>query len=310
MREYFNKASAAWTDGDKAGAKSLSLIGHDHEGKAKEANETKDQWVKQAQKLKQDLLGTPTETELGDVRKNIKRLHEEFNEKNARRIRAKEDAEAFEVEFRRAKETFEQADSEPKTVFTDVMSPGFTLDKQLRVGSTRKQYPDYLNVKKVIKLNIDSKVNPGGLATNCAYIYGDNLYVTDGNGNIAYINCEMRHTDDAAAIRKAHGEYKVVGGANATHEGMDAGHFGISLGQHPSIAVEQDKIMNRYGAWRKFEQDWDKLSKEGHAVNVIAVFVEDDDRVDGTYSPFWCIKETIDCVESTEYVLTNDDLQS
>ena len=148
-----------------------------------------------------------------------------------------------------------------------------------------------------------------GAAKDEAYTtYGENLYVTDGNGNIAFIDCEMKHTDDAANIRKVHSEYKSVGGANASHEGMDAGHFGISLGQHPSIAIEQDRIMNRYGAWRSFEQSWDRLSKEGHTVNVKGVFDEGDGK--GTYSSFWCICETIDNSEYNEYVLTNDDLQS
>ena len=88
---------------------------------------------------------------------------------------------------------------------------------------------------------------------------------------------------------------------------MDAGHFGVSLGQHPSIAMEQHKHTNRYGAWRKFEIDWNKLSGEGHKVNVKAVFTEGDEA--GTYSAFWCIRETIDEDEVSEYVITNDDLQ-
>jgi hypothetical protein len=120
----------------------------------------------------------------------------------------------------------------------------------------------------------------------------------------------MVHTDNAAAIRKAHGEYKAVGGARAYHEDMDAGHFGISLGQHPSLAVEQDRIMNRYGAWRSFEQIWDKLSQEGHSVNIKAVFVEEDDGAGGTYSPFWCVMETIDGAGFLEYTLANDETQS
>ena len=40
----------------------------------------------------------------------------------------------------------------------------------------------------------------------------------------------------------------------------------------------------------KFEIDWNKLSSEGHKVNVKAVFVEGDEE--GTYSPFWCIRES------------------
>lgn len=90
---------------------------------------------------------------------------------------------------------------------------------------------------------------------------------------------------------------------------MDAGHFGLALGQHPSIAMEQHKYINRYGAWREFEIDWNKLSREGHQVNVKAVFVKGDEE--GTYSPFWCIREAIDGNEegASEYVITNDDSQ-
>lgn len=117
----------------------------------------------------------------------------------------------------------------------------------------------------------------------------------------------MQRIDNAEKIRSQHKEYKSVGGKGAIHLDMDAGHFGISLGQHPSIAMEQHKHTNRYGAWRKFEMDWDRLSGKGHEVNVKAVFIEGNEG--GTYSPFWCIRETIDKDEISEYVITNDDLQ-
>ena len=119
----------------------------------------------------------------------------------------------------------------------------------------------------------------------------------------------MEHTEDAGQIRRQHPEYKSVGGKEALHPDMDAGHFGLSLGQHPSIAMEQHKHTNRYGAWRRFGLDWDNLSREGHQVNIKAIFVDSDEE--GTYSPFWCIRETIDedGDGASEYVITNDDLQ-
>ena len=193
-------------------------------------------------------------------------------------------------------------------IFEDVMAPGVVLEKSIPVASTDKQYPDYLEVHRTVLLELASRVEPARLGAQCAYIYGDNLYITDEKGNIAYMDCEMRHTINAAAIRRAHPEYKAVGGARAIHENMDAGHFGIALGQHPSIAMEQDRIMNRYGAWRSFERSWYDLSVAGRSVNVKAVFVDVDSV--GTYSPFWCIRETIDGDEVNEYVLTNDDSQS
>lgn len=192
-------------------------------------------------------------------------------------------------------------------IFEDIMSPGIILSNCIKVSGIKKYYPDYLQVGQVINLSINDKLNPSNLPHNTALVYNTNLYITDENGNIAYFDCDMQHTDNAGQIRKQHREYKSVGGKEALYPDMDAGHFGIALGQHPSIAMEQHKYTNRYGAWRKFERDWNKLSSDGHKVNIKAVFVEGDEE--GTYSPFWCMREAIDEDEISEYVITNDDLQ-
>ena len=199
------------------------------------------------------------------------------------------------------------AEFEPDVIFEDAMFPGIILAKSISLATTSKRYPDYLEVKQTVWLELDDRINPSHLSVQCAYIYNDNLYLTDKKGNIAYLDCEMRYTENATAIRKAHPEYKAVGGMKASHDDMDAGHFGVALGQHPSIAMEQDRVKNRYGTWRNFERSWYKLSKAGHSVNIKAVFV--DDSGEGTYSPFWCIRETIDG-EYSDYNLTNDDSQS
>lgn len=192
-------------------------------------------------------------------------------------------------------------------IFEDIMSPGIILSNCIELSGSKKGYPDYLQIEQVVKLSLEDRLDPSNLSKKSAFIYHTNLYITDEKGNIAYFDCDMQHTDYAGQIRKEHPEYKSVGGKKALHSDMDAGHFGIALGQHPGIAMEQHKYTNRYGAWRKFEMGWDKLSAEGHKVNVKAAFVEGDD--DGTYSPFWCIRETIDDDEINEYVITNDDLQ-
>ncbi len=192
-------------------------------------------------------------------------------------------------------------------IFEDIMFPGVILSNCIELSGMKKYYPDYLQVDWVINLSINDKLTPSNLPENSALVYNTNLYITDKNGNISYFDCDMQHTENAGQIRKQHSEYKSIGGKEATRPDMDAGHFGIALGQHPSIAMEQHKHTNRYGAWRKFERDWDKLSDKGHRVNVKAVFAEGDGE--GTYSPFWCIRETIDEDEINEYVITNDDLQ-
>ena len=191
-----------------------------------------------------------------------------------------------------------------QVLFTDVMDEGVTLsDDSVTAGDVRKHYPDYLRVDDRVVLTPDSRVDPSSLKPCCAYTYKQNLYLTDDEGNIAYIDCEMVLTPDAASIRAKHPEYKLVGGGHAANEGMDAGHFGIQLGQHPSIAMEQNSYMNRWGIWRQYELWWAQLLREGHSVNVKAVFTQGEE---GTYSDFWCVRETIDGDEVNEFVLTND----
>lgn len=194
-----------------------------------------------------------------------------------------------------------------EVIFEDIMSPGVILSNCIELPGYKKYYPNFLQVGQIINLSINNKLDPSNLSGNTAFVYKTNLYITDDNGNIAYFDCDMQHTDNAAKIRSQHQEYKLVGGKDALHPDMDAGHFGISLGQHPSIAMEQHKYTNRYGVWRRFEMGWNRLSVEGHEVNVKAVFSEGDEE--GTYSPFWCIRETIDRDEICEYIITNDDLQ-
>lgn len=193
------------------------------------------------------------------------------------------------------------------TLFEDVMDEGIVLsDNLIKVETTEKAYPDYLRAEKHIVLSIDSKVNPANLEANCAYTYHDSLYLTDEDGNIAYIDCELIFTSGTKAIKAKHPEYKLVGGKRALHDDMDAGHLGVQLGQHPSIAMEQHRYLNRYGVWRSYEQTWVQLLKEGHSVNLKAVFTKGGE---GTYSDFWCIRETIDGDKYSEFILTNDDLQ-
>ncbi len=195
-----------------------------------------------------------------------------------------------------------------KTLFTDTMEEGVSLSpKTIKTANKTKPYPDYLTVKKSIKINITDKVNPIKLSPQTAYIYKNNVYLTDQKGNIAYIDCDMIYQPGATALKKGHGEYKLSGGENASEENMDAGHFCVQLDQHPSFSMEQHYHMNRYGSWRSFERQWVEWSKAGHAVNVKGVFV--DSFSAGTFSPFWCIQVEVDGKKENEYILTNDDRQ-
>lgn len=180
------------------------------------------------------------------------------------------------------------------TIFQDVMTPGVTL-----VEVKGFWVPDYLTVDSVLRITLSDHLDPASLPPSTAIVYEQNLYLTDVAGNIAFINCHLVHTSPTAPIRNSHPESRSV-----SKNGHDAGHFGLALGQHPSIAMEQDRFMNRWGIWRIFERYWSECLTQNQSVRIIGVFVEGED----TYSPFWCIHEEVDG-EVTEYIFTNDDTQ-
>jgi hypothetical protein len=179
------------------------------------------------------------------------------------------------------------------------MDPGIEL---VPVGG--HMIPDYLPCDSFVCVTLDDRLDPTALPARTGILYGDNLYLTDDGGNIAFVDCRLRPTTPTAPIRAAHPEYRRVGGKRAAHGHMDAGHLGLALGQHPSIAMEQDSSTNRHGAWRAFERHCSALLADGREVRVVGVFVEGDGS--GTYAPFWCIHEEVDGVPTLEYVFTND----
>ena len=180
-------------------------------------------------------------------------------------------------------------------IFDDVMEPGVEL-----VLKRGRLVPDYLDIKEIKRMNLEDHVDPTALQSETAYVYDQNLYLTDIQGNIAFIDCYLCRVSPTKPLRLSHPEYRKAGAKD-----RDAGHFGLSLGQHPSIAMEQDRTMNRYGVWRIFERYWAELLDSDLSVHLIGVFADGDG---GTYSPFWCIREEIDD-EVSEYVFTNDDMQ-
>ena len=184
-------------------------------------------------------------------------------------------------------------------MFEDVMESGIDL-----TDTQGYSIPDYLTIDTIQHITLSDHIDPSSLQPSTAYVYEDSIYLTDNAGNIAFVDCQLCRVKNTGEIRKNHPEYRSVGGKNVKHKDMDAGHFGLSLGQHPSIAMEQDSIMNRFGVWRSFERYWARLLDEGKSVHIIAVFVEGED----TYSPFWCIHEDVDG-DISEYVMTNDDDQ-
>lgn len=179
-------------------------------------------------------------------------------------------------------------------IFEDVMEPGIDL-----IECQGYTIPDYLTIDHIQTISLSDQLNPAKLEPSTLYVYESSHYLTDSTGNIAFIDCELRYTSPTGVLRQKHPEYRMV-----SKNGRDAGHFGLSLGQHPSIAMEQDPYLNRYGIWRIFERYWAQILKSGESVRIIGVFVEGED----TFSPFWCIREEVG-EEISEYIFTNDDEQ-
>ena len=180
-------------------------------------------------------------------------------------------------------------------IFEDIMEPGVEL-----VPESGFNIPEYLKIKSIQHISVSDHLDPTALMPSTAYVYNENLYLTDDRGNIAFIDCRLCHVTPTKPLRHSHPEYRKAGS-----DQRDAGHFGLFLGQHPSIAMEQDRTMNRYGVWRVFERYWTELLDSNISVHLLGVFAEGNE---GTFSPFWCIHEEI-CGEVSEYIFTNDDTQ-
>jgi hypothetical protein len=195
-----------------------------------------------------------------------------------------------------------------KREFTDGFADGIEMSSEkVHTETMEKSYPDYLTVTNrtnPIVLQTRTRIDPTKLTPNCAYTYHDTLYVTDSKGNIAYMDAELRYVKNTGELRDLTAQRK-VGGTSALHRSMDAGHVqALNLDGHPDMVQEQHSGLNRYtnksaakedwenGMFRDLERDWTQLAKDGHNLNVKAVFSESRDGSEGTYSPEWCYQVT------------------
>ena len=170
--------------------------------------------------------------------------------------------------------------------------------------------PDYLKVRDTEKITLEDHPDPTALKTEHLYIYNENEYLTDKNGNLAYAHMIIKKTEGPKELKESHKEYRNTGGKNAEHPDMDAGHIlAVSSGQHPSFTMEQHYATNRWGAFRDFELYLDDLAGKHDKVEVYAVFTEDE-KSKGTYSPFWMYSVYADGKPIGDYSFTNDSTQS
>lgn len=192
--------------------------------------------------------------------------------------------------------------------FVDSFSDGIEMSRDtIQTATMRKHYPNYLSVTNShnpIVLQPETRIDPTALEANSAYVYHDTLYVTDSNGGIAYMDAELKYVEKSQTKRDIAAQRK-VGGSKALHSSMDAGHvLAVSLDGHPDMMQEQYSGLNRYtnrnsnkedwqnGMFRDLERDWTQLAKDGHSLNVKAVFSETQDGSGSTYSPEWCYQVT------------------
>jgi hypothetical protein len=82
MRYYLRESQSAYSCSEGERAKELSLIGHDYEKQAREANAEKDIWIQESKKLKDSFYNGYTQVELHSIKIEIDRLQSELEKLN------------------------------------------------------------------------------------------------------------------------------------------------------------------------------------------------------------------------------------
>jgi hypothetical protein len=154
-------------------------------------------------------------------------------------------------------------------------SPPSTGESPLTVQSPVTQplplpvAPD-LTVERVEQLSLDRPLAPTELTPNTAYVYGDNVYVTDENGDAAYMHGIVTFVPDAprhdAIQRQVGRDGNSVAGDRFGK--LVGGHIGgVSLGGFPSgpNLFAQNERMN-ISSFARFERQFRDLAKQGERV--------------------------------------------
>lgn len=267
MREMYRLSEEARDFEDYDQARDYGLQGRDYEAETRALNDR-----------------------TAELRKEINEAREEAKEKEKEWLPYREASERVhiaEAKFSEVLERWKTVKDQKKTILTANTGEGIEL-----VQKGGHLIPDYLEIENNFTITVDDHVNPAALNPCTAYIYNDNLYLTDKKGQIAFVDLNLRHVSNTSELRKSHPEYR------KSRRRGDAGHFGLALGQHPSITMDQDAVMNRRGIWRAKERYWNELIKGGQEVRLYGVFSEEGD--------YWLFQED----GGEEYVFTNDDEQS
>ena len=171
----------------------------------------------------------------------------------------------------------------PQSLVTD---PALDAQRQAIVDSLPLPIASDLAVERVEQLNLDHPLAPSDLKPNTAYVYGENVYVTDANGDPAYTRGIAKYVPDAprhAPIQRqvGHDGQAEVGERFGKLVG---GHMGgVSLGGWPSAPnlFAQNTNMNVSAFAAAFETQVRELAKKGDRVEYEVRLAVDspDDKV-------------------------------
>lgn len=186
--------------------------------------------------------------------------------------------------------------------------PNPDAKRQALVASLPLPIASDLAVDRVEHLSLDHPLAPSDLKPKTAYVYGENVYVTDENGDAAYMRGVARYVPDALR----HDSIQVqVGRDGQVQAGerfgkLEGGHIGgVSLGGYPSgpNLFAQNSNMNR-GAFASYERQFRELAKNDKRVEYevrLAVDFPGDKLASVAILRYW-----VDGIEQEESPLLNE----
>lgn len=188
------------------------------------------------------------------------------------------------------------------------ISPVAAAQRQVIAESLPLSIASDLTVDRVEQLSLDHPLGPSDLSPNTAYVYGENVYVTDAKGAPAYMHGVAKYVPDAPR----HDSIQLqVGRDGQTAAGerfgkLVGGHIGaVSLGGYPSgpNLFAQNVNMN-VSAFATFERQFRDLAKSGHRVEYSVRLAVDS--TEDEVASVAILSYLIDDVDQGEYPLLNE----
>lgn len=188
-------------------------------------------------------------------------------------------------------------------------TPPIDRQRQAMVDSLPLPVAPDLAVERVEQLSLDHPLAPSDLKPNTAYVYGENVYVTDANGEPAYTRGVAKYVKDAPRHDLIQRQVGHDGQAAAGERfgKLVGGHMGgVSLGGWPSAPnlFAQNANMNVSAFAAAFEKQARELAKDGVRVEYevrLAVDSPGDEVASVAILHYWINGE-----DQGEYPLLNE----